>query len=124
MTTQVIVIKGYFKEVRDENICKMAKHFDIERSTVHNIMKKRSKIIELVKTMESGPGKRNTRTKIRLLSALITYFLQERSKHIPISNDISRMKAKEFYQKITGLEGFRTDVWLDANNIWWKALHW
>ncbi|CAG5048130.1 unnamed protein product [Parnassius apollo] len=43
-----------------ENMCKLAKEYGVGRATIHDLKKKRQKIVDHVKTMESGPGKRKT----------------------------------------------------------------
>ncbi|CAG4987678.1 unnamed protein product [Parnassius apollo] len=100
-----------------ENMCKLAKEYGVGRATIHDLKKKRQKIVDHVKTMESGPGKRKT-LKVgdcpKMENALYMWFLQRRSKHTPISGEILKTKAIEFYKKITHKDDFRaSDGWLD-----------
>lgn len=47
-------------------------------------------------------------------AALYTWFLQQRSKHVPISSEILKEKAKYFCEQITGKDDFRASAgWLD-----------
>lgn len=52
--------------------------------------------------MEAGPGKRKT-LKVgdcpKMENALYMWFIQRRSKHTPISGEILKAKAIEFYKK-------------------------
>ncbi|XP_015187494.1 PREDICTED: jerky protein homolog-like [Polistes dominula] len=100
-----------------ENMCKLAKEYGVGRATIHDLKKKKQKIVDHVKTMESGPGKRKT---LRvgdcpmMENALYMWFMQRRSKHTPISGEILKAKAIEFYTKITNKDDFRaSDGWLD-----------
>jgi hypothetical protein len=46
--------------------------------------------------------------------ALYTWFLKQRSKHIPVSSEILRTKARYFYEEITGKKDFlASSGWLD-----------
>uniref|UniRef100_A0A2A4K1H2 HTH CENPB-type domain-containing protein n=1 Tax=Heliothis virescens TaxID=7102 RepID=A0A2A4K1H2_HELVI len=100
-----------------ENMCKLAKEYGVGRATLYDIKKKRQKIVDLVKTMESGPGKRKT-LKVgncpKMENALYMWFTQRRYNCTPISGEILKAKAIEFYQKITHKDDFRaSDGWLD-----------
>lgn len=100
-----------------QNMCKLAKEYGVGRATIHDLKKKRQKIVDHVKTMESGPGKRKT-LKVgdcpKMENALYLWFIQRRSKHTPISGEILKAKAIEFYKKITQKDDFRaSDGWLD-----------
>lgn len=100
-----------------ENMCKLAKEYGIGRSTIHGLKKNKQMIVERVKMMESGPGKRKT-LRVgyypKMENALYMWFMQQRSKHIPISGEILKAKAIEFYQKLTKKNDFRASSgWLD-----------
>ncbi|XP_013167850.1 PREDICTED: jerky protein homolog-like [Papilio xuthus] len=100
-----------------QNICKLAKEYGVGRATIHDLKKKRQKIEDRVNAMESGPGQRKT-LKVggcpKMESALYMWYIQQRSKHTPISGEILKAKAIEFYKKITNKDDFRaSDGWLD-----------
>ena len=102
---------------RGENMCKLAKEYEIGRATIHDLKKNKQKIVDRVKTMESGPGKRKT-LRVgncpKMENALFVWFLEQRSKHTPVSGEILKAKAIEFYTKITKKDDFRaSDGWLD-----------
>ncbi|XP_045499486.1 jerky protein homolog-like [Colias croceus] len=100
-----------------ENICKLAKEYGIGRTTVHDLKKKRQKILDHVKTMGVEAGKRKILRAgacPKMEKALYTWFKQHHSKHTPITGENLKEKAIEFYRKITNKYDFRaSDGWLD-----------
>lgn len=95
----------------------LAKEYQVGRATIYDVLKNRMKIENYVKTISSGPGKRQTlRTGDypQMEEALYAWFLQERRRHVPISGDILREKAKFFYRKIMNKDDFHASIgWLD-----------
>lgn len=94
----------------------IANHFHIGRSTVYDIHKYRDRIENYVTTAESGIEKRQTmRTGAypQLEETLFAWFLQERQRHTPITADVLRQKALDFYEKIYKNNNFRaSEGWL------------
>ncbi|XP_044733536.1 jerky protein homolog-like [Chrysoperla carnea] len=96
-----------------ENISKLAKEYGVGRATLHDLKKNKQKIVEHVKAMESGPGNRKTLREgncPKMENALYMWFMQQRSKHSPISGEILKAKAIEFYKNITQKDDFRASV--------------
>ncbi|CAB3259582.1 unnamed protein product [Arctia plantaginis] len=92
-------------------MCKLAKEYGVGCATIHDLMegKKKQKIGDHVKTMESGPGKRKTlrvRDCPKMENASYMWLMQRRSKHTPVSREIPKAKAIEFYKKITRKDDF------------------
>lgn len=114
-----------------------AENFNIPKSTVFEIKKNKDKIRTFISKSFQGTG-RNTNTYIMLYEltfnvlflgkrkvirkaehpeveiALYNWFLQQRNAHVPISSEILRAKAKQFYEQITGKKDFlASSGWLD-----------
>lgn len=102
---------------KGETTSSLARTYDVGRSTIYDIKVNRDKILQFVRTAEGDLKERKT-VKTgecpEMENALFTWFMQERARHTPLSGDILREKAKQFYQKITKKDDFRaSDGWLD-----------
>lgn len=95
----------------------LAKTYDVGKSTIGDIKKKKDAIISHVSSTESGPGQRKTLKSCQnpdVESAVFTWFLQQRAQHIPLSGEIICEKAKWFYSQITGRHDFQASSgWLE-----------
>ncbi|XP_045783380.1 jerky protein homolog-like isoform X1 [Maniola jurtina] len=100
-----------------ETMCKLAKEYGVGRSTIHDLKKKKEKILDHANTMESGLEKRKTLKGghcPKMENALYMWFMQESSKQIPVSGSILKAKAIEFYKENTKKDDFRaSNGWLD-----------
>ncbi|XP_050294297.1 jerky protein homolog-like [Anthonomus grandis grandis] len=99
------------------SIRRVAEKFNVPKSTVSDIKKNKTKIRRFVSESFSGAGKRQVIRKgehPEVEAALYKWFLQQRSAHVPVSSDILRTKAKQFYERITGKSDFlASSGWLD-----------
>lgn len=88
---------------KGESGTQLAKEFNVGKSTISDIRTNRENILSFVSICEEEPNKRQT-LKLSdyplLDSALYQWFLQERSRHTPISGPILKEKAMVFHNKI------------------------
>ncbi|KAJ8928597.1 hypothetical protein NQ314_018803 [Rhamnusium bicolor] len=99
-----------------ESFANIASKYGVGKSTVGDIKKNTTKILEYVSSGDKGVGSRKT-LKLSAYPAmeksLYTWFLQERSRGTPLSGDILCEKAKFFYQKIAQKDDFKASSgWL------------
>ncbi|KAJ8930399.1 hypothetical protein NQ314_016794 [Rhamnusium bicolor] len=99
-----------------ESFANIASKYGVGKSTVGDIKKNKTKILEYVSSGDKGVGSRKT-LKLSAYPAmeksLYTWFLQERSRGTPLSGDILCEKAKFFYQKIAQKDDFKASSgWL------------
>ncbi|KAL3279268.1 hypothetical protein HHI36_016779 [Cryptolaemus montrouzieri] len=88
---------------RGEKKCKFARQCDIGRASI-NDLKKTRKTVGHVRTMQYGQGKRKTlrvRDCPKVDKGIYMLFMQKRSRHTPISAEILKAKAIEFYESIS-----------------------
>lgn len=102
---------------KGDKILQLSKEYNVGRATIHDIRLKREKIESFYKSGESSASVRKT-LKLgefpQVEDALYAWFMQERSRHTPISGDILMEKAKYFYKKIMKKDDFRASVgWFD-----------
>lgn len=100
-----------------ESMRKLATEYGVGRATVQDIKKKKSKIMGHVMMMESGLGNRKT-LKLgnypEMEAALYSWYVQQPDEHKPITKDILKTKAVEFYKKITNKDDFcASDGWFE-----------
>lgn len=91
-------------------VSELAITYKVGKSTICDIKRKKADIVKFVTMSETGPGKRMTlksseNPNVEL--ALYSWFIQERSRHTPLSGDIVCEKAKHFYRQITGKDDFK-----------------
>jgi|AKYZ01.1.fsa_nt_gi Tc5 transposase DNA-binding domain./DDE superfamily endonuclease./CENP-B N-terminal DNA-binding domain. len=102
---------------KGEKINDLASFYGVGRATIYDIKKNRDKIEAFMHNLDS---KRSDRKVIKtgeyplIEDALYTWFLQERSKHTPISGELIKEKARFFYKEIMKKDDFRASSgWLD-----------
>lgn len=81
----------------------LSQQYGVYKSTIYRIKKNESAVKKFVSKCESGPGKRmtiKTAEYPRMEKALYSWFLKMRSKHVPVSTDLIREKAKSIHNKI------------------------
>lgn len=105
------------KLLKGEKINDLASFYGVGRATIYDIKKNRDKIEGFVQNLNTkGSDRKVIKTGEYPLieDALYTWFLQERSKHTPISGDLIKEKARFFYKEITKKDDFRASTgWLD-----------
>lgn len=94
----------------------LAKEYDVGRTTVHDIKKKRIKIMEHIIKMSRVPGKRKTMKAgdcPEMETALNKWFIAERAKGTTITKYLLKTKAIALYKTITNREDFAaSDGWI------------
>lgn len=102
---------------KGEKLSHLSKEYNVGRATIHDIKNKKDKIESFFKSSDKSAGVRKTLKSgefPQVEDALYSWFMQERSRHTPISGDILMEKAKFFYNKIMKKDDFRASVgWLD-----------
>ncbi|XP_054277972.1 jerky protein homolog-like [Macrosteles quadrilineatus] len=103
---------------KGEKLAHLSKEYNIGRATIHDIKKKKEQIESFFKRSSESSSKVRKTLKVgefpQVEDALYNWFMQERSRHTPISGDIIMEKAKLFYNKIMKKDDFRASVgWLD-----------
>src|SRR6185503_19347438 len=81
---------------------KLANEYGVDRSTISNILRKKDKFIQLHASAKHSDLKK-TRIQIArfpsLEDALYKWFQSLRSRNIPVSQDVLKVKAVEFYNR-------------------------
>lgn len=103
---------------KGEAASSLAREFNVGKSTITDLKKNRMKILSYASASEAGTDKRQTMrtSNFPLLDdAIYEWFLQERTRHTPLSGPILKEKAKFFQMKIYPNESdFKaSDGWLD-----------
>lgn len=103
---------------KGETSSNLAREFNVGKSTMTDLKKNKVKILSYASASESGTDKRQTMRKSDyplLDDALYEWFLQERSRHTPLSGPILKEKARFFQTKIyPDVKDFKaSDGWLD-----------
>lgn len=101
---------------KGETLTSVANVYGVGRATVHDIRKNSDKIKSFCKTNENLKSKRQTLKfgeNPKVDESLYAWFLQERDRHTPISGEILKEKARDFYRKITKKDDFQaSEGWL------------
>ncbi|KAJ8935848.1 hypothetical protein NQ318_009849 [Aromia moschata] len=92
----------------------LARIYQVGCSTISDIKKDKFKIERktyriFLKNCYHGPGKRKTLKQAdfpKMEDALYSWFLKQRSRHVPITYEILAEKAKQFYQQHYGKDDF------------------
>lgn len=88
---------------KGESAAQLAREFNVGKSTISDIKRNSKKIKDFVASTEQGPSNRQT-LKIShfplIDQAVYAWFLQQRSRNMPISGELLREKAKFFQEKI------------------------
>ena len=81
---------------------KLASEFSVDRSTISNILRKKDKFLQLHASAKHSDLKKTRIQEARFPSleeALYKWFQNLRSRNIPVSQDILKGKAVEFYNR-------------------------
>lgn len=104
---------------QNKSVTNLARKYNVAKSTICSIKKKKEKILFAVSNTFSGPGKRKTLRDSELPETeqmLYRWFLEQRQKNNPISGLILKAKAKYFFNICNPNNelGFNaSDGWLD-----------
>lgn len=98
----------------------LAVRFNVGKSTISDIKKKKNEILRYVSRTEKGPGTRKTMRNAEFSDvedAVYTWFLQQRARHAPISEAIILQKARQFFTEMNYGEG----VNFEASRGWFQG---
>jgi len=90
------------KENEHKSDTKLAKVYNLDRSTVSNIIRNKQKILDTFKQIRARASKRTRMQKGRfdiVENAVYRWFSMVRSNNIPVSQDILKRKAQEYHQQ-------------------------
>ena len=112
-------VVSQFKSGNGTNVAKLARDFEISRTTLILILKNKDKIISDFETGLSSETKRKRKRNFKAVDEpLLKWFRYSKNEKIPVSGEILLLKAQE-YARVCGCENIEK---LDMNWInRWKV---